>query len=551
MANRSITVDGVAMATSDSSGRFTVSRRGYTPPADCTVDVNDGSVTATSARLSGCTVTSSPPPPTSPVILPDVAQLGPGYVGADFNPGSQMTVNFAQGAVGPVRWEVVAGALPDGLAVVVPEPGGRPSPIEDDTYMQIEGTPTRVQTSSFTLRATDANGVTATRTYTITINAATALAITPQSWPPVTQGESANLWIDGSGGVLPYRWTVSAGALPPGMALIQDVPDSRLVRVGGTPTAAGTFSWTLRLTDAQPMFVERAFSVTVAPGAGTAPVLSSLTIDPSSVTGGASATGTLTLGAPAPAGGAYIPLLSSDVETTRPAASVTIPAGATSASFTVSTTAVTASRTTTISATYAGTTRTATITLHPLPGSPAPVTPTPETLTLVPDTVTGGSSSSGTLTLNGAAPSGGTVVTLTSNTPQLAAVPASVTVPAGSTGATFTISTTAVTSSITIGITASSGGAARVASLTLNPAATSTETVSISRAQYDSGKRQLRVEATTSGSGATLQVYVTSTNALIGTLSGGSGQFTVSTNPQSITVRSSLGGSATRSVTLR
>jgi len=64
-ANRTITVDGVAMGTSDGSGRFRIERSGFTAPADCTVDVNDGSATAASARLSGCTVSSTPPPSSS------------------------------------------------------------------------------------------------------------------------------------------------------------------------------------------------------------------------------------------------------------------------------------------------------------------------------------------------------------------------------------------------------------------------------------------------------------------------------------------------------
>jgi hypothetical protein len=63
--NHTITVDGVAMATSDGSGKFRIDRSGFTAPADCTVDVNDGSATAASARLSGCTVSSSPPPSSS------------------------------------------------------------------------------------------------------------------------------------------------------------------------------------------------------------------------------------------------------------------------------------------------------------------------------------------------------------------------------------------------------------------------------------------------------------------------------------------------------
>ena len=59
IANRPITVDGVQLGTSDGSGSFRIERSGYTPPADCTVDVNDGSATPTNARLSGCTVTAA------------------------------------------------------------------------------------------------------------------------------------------------------------------------------------------------------------------------------------------------------------------------------------------------------------------------------------------------------------------------------------------------------------------------------------------------------------------------------------------------------------
>src|SRR5215216_6722518 len=63
--NRTITVDGVAMGTSDGGGKFRIDRSGFTAPADCTVDVNDGSATAATARLSGCTINSSPPPSSS------------------------------------------------------------------------------------------------------------------------------------------------------------------------------------------------------------------------------------------------------------------------------------------------------------------------------------------------------------------------------------------------------------------------------------------------------------------------------------------------------
>ena len=82
------------------------------------------------------------------------------------------------------------------------------------------------------------------------------------------------------------------------------------------------------------------------------------------------------------------------------------------------------------------------------------------------------------------------------------------------------------------------------------------DTVSITQAEYQTGNRRLRVEATSTNVTATLQVFVTSTNQLIGTLTnnGGGrfrGQFSWPVNPQTITVRSNFGGQATRNVTVR
>jgi len=58
--------------------------------------------------------------------------------------------------------------------------------------------------------------------------------------------------------------------------------------------------------------------------------------------------------------------------------------------------------------------------------------------------VTGGTPSTGALTLNGAAPPTGAVVSLTSTNTSAAQVPSSVTIPAGATGVTFTVTTSAV-----------------------------------------------------------------------------------------------------------
>ena len=73
-----------------------------------------------------------------------------------------------------------------------------------------------------------------------------------------------------------------------------------------------------------------------------------------------------------------------------------------------------------------------------------------------------------------------------------------------------------------------------------------TDTVTITRAEWNGGR--LRVEATSSNSNATLKVYVTSTGALLGTMSGGRFETNIASNPGSVTVKSSLGGEATRTV---
>ena len=453
--DRTITVDGVPMGTSDGGGAFTITQSGYTPPADCTVDVNDGSAKPTTVSLKGCTPTAA-----TVAMLPDRADLGPFTVGV--NPGS--TVVSFPGSIGPDSWQIVAGALPKSLTMTVPQPTARPLPNtpEQLTYALISGTPTTAGTGSVTFKATDVRGLTATRTYSVTVNPADPVAITPEPWSPLTVGSSMNLWIDGSGGLTPYSWSVTAGALPPGMTLIQDAATGPNVRVGGTPTTAGTFTWTLQLTGAQGGTTTRDFSVTVAEPVAPAP-------EPTPT--------------PAP--------------------------------------------------------------------DPAPVFMSIQSFSLNPSTVAGGAGSTGTVTITTTAPAGGTTVILSSSNPALATVPATVTVPAGATSATFPITTTAVAFDQSATIDATYAGTLQTKLTVTAPVAANADTVSVGRAEYDTAKHQLRVDATSSASGAVLKVYFTGTDTLMGTLSGTSGQFTVGLNPVNITVRSSLGGTASKAVTAK
>ncbi len=218
----------------------------------------------------------------------------------------------------------------------------------------------------------------------------------------------------------------------------------------------------LSLNDPNPAVLEFDLSSS-APASVT---LSSVSVNPTSVTGGNSSTGTVTLSGAAPSGGAVVTLSSSNTNVARTPSSVAIAAGATSATFTVSTSAVAASTTVSISGTYGGVTRSASLSVTPAP----PPAPTLSSLTLNPTSVVGGTqSSTGTVTLSGAAPSGGAVVTLSSSNTNVARTPSSVTVVAGATSATFTVSTSAVLASTTVSISGASGGVTRSASLTVTP----------------------------------------------------------------------------------
>jgi uncharacterized repeat protein (TIGR03803 family) len=91
-----------------------------------------------------------------------------------------------------------------------------------------------------------------------------------------------------------------------------------------------------------------------APAPAPLPTLNALTFSPSSVVGGQSSTGTITLSGPAPSGGAVVTLASSSPAVASVPATATVPAGAWTASFSVSTMRVKQTKTVTIKASYNG-----------------------------------------------------------------------------------------------------------------------------------------------------------------------------------------------------
>src|ERR1700704_3190915 len=98
--------------------------------------------------------------------------------------------------------------------------------------------------------------------------------------------------------------------------------------------------------------------------------------------------------------------------------------------------------------------------------SSVPASSSLSSVSLNPTSVAGGNSSTGTVALSGAAPTGGAQVALSSNN-GAASVPSSVTVPAGGTSATFTVSTSAVLVSTSVTISASYNSTAQTATLSV------------------------------------------------------------------------------------
>jgi len=187
------------------------------------------------------------------------------------------------------------------------------------------------------------------------------------------------------------------------------------------------------------------------------PSASSLTLNPTSVTGGAQSAGTVTLSGSAPAAGAQVMLSSSNAAASVPS-SVTVSAGSSSATFAISTSPVAAKTVATIFASYDGVSPSSSLTVTP---------PTVSSLKLNPSSVVGGvQSSTGTVTLSGPAPAGGAQVLLSSNN-AAASVPSSVTVPAGSTSGTFTVNTSQVLLPTSATISASYNQTSQTATLSV------------------------------------------------------------------------------------
>lgn len=158
--------------------------------------------------------------------------------------------------------------------------------------------------------------------------------------------------------------------------------------------------------------------------------LSSVTLNTFSTYGTFSATGTVKLNTPAPAGGTVVTLTSSRTTVASVPASVTVPANAKSATFPVQTSGVAVDTDVTFTARVGSVNRTVTLHIEPLFDS----------FTVSAGGACGVQSLVGTVTLRHAVPTQATVVQLNSAYPTVS-LPATVSVPANQLSATFPITT--------------------------------------------------------------------------------------------------------------
>jgi hypothetical protein len=156
----------------------------------------------------------------------------------------------ASGGTGNVSWSVVSGALPPGLTL--------------STAGVITGTPTTVNIlgSTFTVQATDSGSPAQSAPRTLTLRIAAPLVITTASLPGAKFSVAYTQTLAASGGISPYVWSLASGSapLPTGISL------SPAGVLSGTPTAIGTFSFTVQVADSSsPQQVARkSLSITVA-----------------------------------------------------------------------------------------------------------------------------------------------------------------------------------------------------------------------------------------------------------------------------------------------
>ncbi|WP_344913404.1 putative Ig domain-containing protein [Paenibacillus hodogayensis] len=184
------------------------------------------------------TVVIDPPAP----LKFDTTSLPSGQVGAAYKP---LTIE-SSGGVGTRTYSLISGALPVGMAI--------------SSKGVFSGTPSLAGSYTFTLRVTDSQPASANQMFTVVIDPPDPVKFDTTSLPNGQVGKAyKSLTIESSGGVGTRTYSLISGALPAGMAI-----SSKGV-FSGTPSLAGSYTFTLRVTDSQSASTNQMFTVIVNP----------------------------------------------------------------------------------------------------------------------------------------------------------------------------------------------------------------------------------------------------------------------------------------------
>jgi large repetitive protein len=238
---------GLSLSPSSGSGTMVTGSPTQAGTFTFTIKATDGNLTSTLAYEITVTVQGPPnqllcdPADNGGFLTNGVCVLPDAVIGLPYQ-GHLVTSHKAGGTL-----SVVSGSLPPGLSLPATFTGS------GDV---VGGTPTDPGVEpgrTFTVQGTGSLGQPLYQAYTINVDQNEPLAINASGGSdlgPGTVGQpfAQNFFL--SGGAAPYTWSLASGQLPPGLTL-QTFSDPRDAdnELTGTPTKAGTYAFTMRLTD--------------------------------------------------------------------------------------------------------------------------------------------------------------------------------------------------------------------------------------------------------------------------------------------------------------
>lgn len=169
--------------------------------------------------------------------------LPDGTTGAPYSEAIQ-----AEGGTPPYTWSITTGNEPLGLTL------GQGTP-----DAQLSGTPEYAGSYSITVTVEDGASSSSSMIYTFDILAG-PLSITTQTLPYAVETKDYRVGLMSTGGTGWHTWSVTSGALPPGIVL----KDSSYVAVlAGTPSQSGSFSFTLQVEDSATTTAPQSYTLQV------------------------------------------------------------------------------------------------------------------------------------------------------------------------------------------------------------------------------------------------------------------------------------------------